>query len=542
MSEAEVHTVRQRTQAAREARARRGELVMQAPRGYVKSSSGKVEFDPDASVRARISGIFEMFGRHGSLAGTLKEMVADGQGFPVRLGDKVEWRGVSNGSLYGLLTSPVYAGAYVWGRMKRRNQSKLPLSKRWRVLLKDRHPAYISWEEFELNQQQLARNRYPFQGRSGGLLTGLLRCGQCGQAMTVAYRSGGNGGLSYACRGKLEIGGPRCQSLVASTVEDHVSSSAIKALSPVSADLSQAVAQQAEKDRKSQHKQWQLRIARAESDAADAGRAYDAVDATNRLVSQSLEDRWEKALEEVERLRDAHRQFCQQVPLDLSAAERASLEAAASSITSLWQDGVLSLTDRAEILRLMLSHVSVKVIDNSERVKVDLHWQGGNCSREVIRRPLRSVRQLSYYDDLCARVAALKSEGKSLDDIASALNDEGWKPARGDAFNRTSVQTFVTSGRRKRRKRPPAIRRADEWTVEELAKEVGLTRSAIFGWIYKNRVAARKQAAKGGKQGRWLISADADTVAAMHAWCRTTKLDRTAKRTPDFRPAADASN
>ena len=551
VSEAEIHTLRQRMHAGREAKAARGELAVALPRGYVRDASGRAAFDPDASVRARIRGVFSLFSRHGSLSATLRVLAEDGQGLPVRRSQgprrgELEWSEPNSATLHDMLTSPVYAGAFAWGRVSGA-ASGLALEERWRHLLKDRHPAYISWQEYELNQRQLAGNRWPTRGLGGGLLSGPLFCGRCGQGMTVSYRDGGGEGLRYSCRGRRDYGGSACQSLASANLERFASEAVLNALSPASAELPLEALGQAEADRAEEHGRWRLRIARAERDAADARRAYVSVDPGNRLVAQTLEDNWEAALSECQRLNDSYQRHCRRAPAALSAQERAAIKESMSGIAALWSGGVLTKSEKAEIMRLMIERVTVEVVGDSERVKVGLHWVGGARTRAEIRRPVRNLRQLSYFDGLCARIAALKSEGRSQREIAATLNADGWKPARGDAFTEASLQAIAhRSGLgeahgRKRKQPTPADQGRDEWMLDDLVKKTGVPKPTLYGWIVKGRLNARKEGPRaGGARRRWLVQADQDTFNAMRAWRDEPARRKLGRRTPDFRPSPAA--
>ena len=547
VSEAEIHTLRQRMHAGREAKAARGELAVALPRGYVRDPSGRAAFDPDASVRARIRGVFSLFSRHGSLSATLRALAEDGQGLPARRlqgprRGELEWSPPSTATLHDLLTSPVYAGAFAWGRVAGGAAAGLALEERWRHLLKDRHPAYISWEEFELNQRQLAGNRWPTRGLGGGLLSGLVFCGRCGQGMTVSYRDGGGDGLRYSCRGRRDYGGSVCQSLASANLERFASEAVVNALSPASVELSLEALGQAEADRAEEHDRWRLRIARAERDAADARRAYVAVDPGNRLVAQTLEDNWEAALTECRRLNDSYQRHCQRAPATLSTRERTAIEESMSGIAALWNDDVLTKSEKAEIMRLMIERVTVEVIGDSERVKVDVLWLGGARTRSEIRRPVRNLEQLSCYDDLRARIAALRSEGRSQGEIAAILNAAGWKPARNEAFSAASLQAFarrVGTGetQRRRRKRPaPVDQGRDEWMLDDLAEKTGVPKPTLHGWILKGKLTARKEERRGGgNRRRWLIQANQDTLDAIRRWRDRPARQKIKQHTPDFR-------
>ena len=553
MSEAELHTLRQRMHAGREAKAARGELAVLLPRGYVRDEQGRAAKDPDASVRARIEGVFAMFRKHGSLSGTLRGMAADGQGFPVRRAKgprrgELEWPEPTGASLYDMLTSPVYAGAFAWGRAKGL-VSELPVEERWRHLVKDAHPAYIGWEEFELNQRQLADNRWPVRSRGGGLLSGLLRCGRCGQGMTVHYRLGSDDGAGYRCRGRRDYGGGPCQALPGLPVDSFVSSAALEALSPAAVEISLKAIDAAEGDRAGDHERWRLRLERADLDAAACERAWRSVDCGNRLVAQALEDQWEEALAERRRLGDSYSRHCRQLPARLTPEERDVIRRSASGISGFWDGGCLDAPEKAEILRLMISRVTATVIDDSERVAVEILWHGGSRTRAEIRRPVQEASQLSYYAELCARVRALKDEGRSHAEIAGTLNGEGLQPPRKSLFNASMVTGLVDrmgAGRRARKRGRflPVARRPNEWTMDEMAERTGVSKPTLYKWIYDGRIGARKAASqsKGRSKTRlWLIHADSGTFDAIRKWRETPGPEKDGRPAPDFKTAIDTS-
>lgn len=216
-----------------------------------------------------------------------------------------------------------------------------------------------------------------------------------------------------------------------------------------------------------------------------------------------------------------------------------------SGIAALWNDGVLTKSEKAEIMRLMIERVTVEVIGDSERVKVDLLWLGGARARAEIRRPVRNLRQLSYYEDLRARIAALKSEGKNQGEIAAVLNAAGWRPARKDTFTAASLQAFARRSAtgeargRKRRRPAPVDRGRDEWMLEELVEKTGVPKPTLYGWILKGKLKARKEErGVGGSRRRWLVQADQDTFNAIRTWRDGPARQKTNQRTPDFRSAS----
>ena len=237
MSEAELHTIKMRMHAGRNAKAARGELGMQVPLGYVRRPSGEVVKEPDEQARAAVEMIFEQFERRGTLHGVLCYFVEHDLKVPVRAhhgpgkGD-LEWRRPNRMTLQNVLNNPIYAGAYVWGRRSTDPRTRKPARPstgrklmhlgEWSVCLRDRVPAYITWERYEANLGQLALNRQAHRGtpREGvALLAGLIRCGRCGRRMAAQY----NCGVRYACIAETSgYAGPLCQSLTAACVDDAV--------------------------------------------------------------------------------------------------------------------------------------------------------------------------------------------------------------------------------------------------------------------------------------------------------------------------------
>ena len=508
----------------------------------MRDSAGAVVLDPDRSVQARIRGVFDTFGRLGSVCATVRALAADGQGLPLRgvsgpRRGRLAWVAPSGGTVHDILSNPVYAGAFAWGRQRNLGRDSA-IEDRWRVLIRDRFPAYICWQDFELNQHILASNRWPTRGRKGGLLSGLLRCGQCGQGMTVAYRNGSSDDLRYSCRGSRDVGGEECQSLSAAPLERFVDEAVMNALAPEAVALSLEAQAQVETDRAGQHEQWQLRLARADRDAQYAERDWRAVDPENRLVAQTLEETWEAALATRERLREQYRRFCVRTPRELSEQEREALLGAVSGIAAVWVSGRLSKPEKAEILRLMIAQVSVRVIGTSERVAVELLWHGGSQVTTEIQRPVRNLDQLSYWDALRERVRTLKQEGHAEAAITEILNRESWRPARRATFTAGAVRAILrhlqSSASRRRHRPPPTDRASNEWLIEELSERLEIPQPTLFGWIRKGWLAARKSREKAPV--RWLIHADAETLEAIRRW-RNRPTPRNTDPSPDFRKA-----
>ena len=159
MSEAELHVLKQRLNQGKLNKARRGELRLPLPIGYVRRPSGEVGFDPDAQVQAVVHLIFHKFEELGSINALLRYLVA----YDIQVGvrersgpakGELSWCRPNRMTLHGILKHPIYAGAYVYGRRQtdprkqkpnRRSTGRVVVAAEdWHVLLKDQFPAYLT--------------------------------------------------------------------------------------------------------------------------------------------------------------------------------------------------------------------------------------------------------------------------------------------------------------------------------------------------------------------------------------------------------------
>ncbi len=287
MSEAELHILKERMYQGKLNKARRGELLGTPPIGYVRTPSGEWAIDADEQVQMTVRLIFDQFDREATLHGLLRYLVHHGVRIPVRPNGgpnrgELEWRRPNRATLSNLLHHPTYAGAYRFGHRPvdpRRKQPGRPhtgkLIRRPEdclVLIRDRLPAYITWDRFCANQERLEANRArhdrPGAPRSGpSLLAGLLRCGRCGQRMCVRY-SGAKDRHSYNCsRSGSSYGEPLCQSLSGPVLDELVAGRILAAVEPAALEASLAAVAEVERERAELLRHWQLRRERARYDA-----------------------------------------------------------------------------------------------------------------------------------------------------------------------------------------------------------------------------------------------------------------------------------
>ncbi len=537
MSEAEVHVLKQRMLEGKRAKAARGELGMRVPMGYARRPSGEAIKDPDEQARTAIELIFEQFERQGTLNGMLRALVRHRIQLPCRVVSGVakgelEWHRPNRMTLSDILHHPMYAGAYVYGRRPtdpRRKEPDRPATGRtvakrdqWPVLLKDRYPAYISWEQFERNQQQLEANNPAVLGapRHGpSLLSGLIVCGRCGLRMATRYSNNGQG-LRYSCYGAaMTYGDPPCQSLVGASLDEGVSQLVLQALEPAALEISLQVMEDFEVERQHLQQHWTQRLERARYEVERAFRQYNAVEPENRLVARTLERQWETALAAEEALKSEYEAFLAAQPTRLSAPERAAIRRLAGDIPALWRAPTTTPVERQAIIRQLVERVVVTVQGESEKVDVQVHWIGGQGTRITLIRPVRRLEQLSYYPELLQRVAMLHAQGKDAPTIAGMLNSEGWKPPkRRQYFNPERVRCLLYRQGIRSTRRSPATevtRQPDELTLHELAQVLAMPEPTLYAWLRKGYLKGRRDT--GSSHPLWLIQADATELERLRA-------------------------
>lgn len=528
MSEAELHIIKQRMVEGKRTKAKRGELGMQVAMGFVRKPSGETTKDPDAQAQEVIELVFELFEKYRTINGVLQYLVKNKIKMPHRnrFGlDKGElnWRRSNRVTLSNMLHNPIYTGAYVYGRRPidpKRKIAGRPATGRvvtqmdkWEVIIKNKFPGYISWEQFEKNIKQLEMNTSQGKGsprRGQSLLSGLLICGKCGYRMATQYSTNG-GGLRYACcRDMVNYGGQLCQSIKGDSLDFFVTKVIFKALEPASLELNLKAIQEIEKERKRLDNIWKQRLERAAYEVKRCFRQYNAVDPENRLVARNLETSWEKALSEEEKLKKEYEKFLETQPASLSKEEIESISRLSFNVPEIWAAPSTTSIDKQIIIRQLIEKIIVTVKDDSEIVEMEFFWAGGYKTKETMVRPVAKLDQLSYYSILEKCVKENYRKGKNVKEIADILNTKGLKPPkRSEKFSSGMVQSLLCRFGLTCLKRKSNIKEIDinknECTVSELSYKLDIPRATIHQWIIKDILKYRKVTLK--KKEIFLISA-----------------------------------
>ena len=542
-------------------KARRGELFTCVPVGYVRSPEGGIALDPDEQVRSVVSLVFAKYVELSSLTKTHAYFVTNNIQIGLRTykgpgKGRLVWQRPRRSALYEMLRHPIYAGAYAFGRCPfdptRRTPGK-PKSGRWTAppeewvcLLKDKVPAYISWEQYEQNRRRLAANdRGPGSKKPTGhaptLLNGIVRCGRCGRTM-AARNSRASANPRYACDHEFrEFGGTRCQSVVAAYPDRLIESLVLKAVEPASLELSLRAAERAEHDRERLYTHWKQQLERAGYDVDRARRQYDAVDPENRLVARELERQWEQKLAEHQRLEEDYARFQAEQPRQLSSTDRKRIEALAADLPGLWHSATTTGADRRAIVRLLIEHVDLTRLGDTERVDVAIHWRGGAVTRHEIRQGLRTYQSLGGLAKLRERILALRGEGHTADAIAVVLNREGYHVARGGGFTGHRVRQLLA--RFGRTGIPPGVRCAadlpgrNEWWLGALAKRLVVKPIVVHRWRWSKWLHARQLR---GENGRWIVWADEEEIERL-CTLRAFEIEFHGRRKPPLELTTPAS-
>ena len=375
MSEAELHILKSRLQGGIESKARRGELRAPIPVGFVYTPDHRVVLDPDQAVQDAIRLVFDTFARTGSAWTTVQYFTIHAVPFPRRIhngphrGDLV-WGALVHSRVRQLLHNPRYAGAFCFGRTHTRytgdhkaHVEPLPPDE-WLALIRDAHPGYITWAQFEEIQQQLRQNAHTYDPdtvhrppREGSaLLQGIALCGRCGHRMTVRYHHRqGVAVPDYVCqRAGIEAGQALCQQIPGAAIDTAVGDLVVRTISPAALQAALAVQQDYVQQLEDVERLRQQEIERARYHVHLAQRRYLQVDPENRLVAQSLETDWNTQLQILQDLEAAHARRRRADP-QITPEQQAAIAALATDIPRLWADPATPVRERKRLVRWVIA-------------------------------------------------------------------------------------------------------------------------------------------------------------------------------------------
>jgi DNA invertase Pin-like site-specific DNA recombinase/uncharacterized protein YndB with AHSA1/START domain len=515
MSEAELHIIRARLDGGIRNKAARGELRRGLPVGFVwGEQDGEVLFHPDEAVTSAIRTVFERFAEFGSARRVWLWFRSEGLSFPLQttpagLPGPIRWVTPTYTALHHILTNPVYAGAYTYGKTKyeryvdeqgaiRKRIRHLPMDQ-WSVLIQGHHGGFIDWATFQSNQARLDSNTRPKPHQAGGavregsaLLQGLATCGHCGRRLHVHYR-GRNSAPGYHCAGKDLVNGRGvyCLNVGGTVIERAVADAFLTAITPAAIEATRLSVEQLRANHDAALSQWRLEVERARYEAERAERRYRTVEPENRLVARGLETEWENRLRDLAAAEMELRRREQQRPNSLSLTQLQTLQRLGSDIGQVWTATTTTDRDRKELVRSLLEEVIFHLKRAEGHAHLTLRWRGGAIT--TLNVPVPKFKPMGPRTDedtlsLLRRLAALYPD----EVIAGILNRQGRKTAMGERFTANQVGSL----RRYRdipRYQPPSTAPDGELvSIRKAAQILSMNTSSIHRWLADGFIAGEQ--------------------------------------------------
>jgi DNA invertase Pin-like site-specific DNA recombinase len=495
MSEAELHVLKARLQGGIRNKARRGELETPLPIGLLYGGLGAVILDPDQQIQGAVRLLFETYRQCGSATATVRRFQREGILFPRRIrrgigkGD-VLWGRLDHSRVLQILHNPRYAGAFVYGRTRGapklgvqwKSQIKVERSQ-WQVLIREAHPGYISWEEFERNEKTLraniagwapdARGRMPREGV--GLLQGRVMCGRCGLRMRVRYQQLGEVLLPYyVCEeAAVRRAAPACQSIRGREIDTAISKLLLDTVAPAALEVALAVQDEIKNRIETAEAQRRSQLERARYDAELARRRYLKVDPDNRLVADTLEADWNDRLRRLDILQQEHdRQRSVDQGL-LSEEARVRIRALATDFPSVWNDPHTAPLERKRMVALLIEDVT---LIKAEMIKIYVRFRGGQTVSLQIERPKPIALIRKTRPDVVSALDELLDTCSDRE-ASAELNRRGYRNWKGEPF--TAKRTRYLRIAYKLASRFERLRARGYLTATEMARQISTCVSQV---------------------------------------------------------------
>lgn len=461
MSEAELHILKARLIGGLLNKARRGELWMKPPIGYIYDAQKKLVFDPDVQVQGTVRLLFETFQRTGSAEQVVKHFSKEKISFPRRLqtgprAKEIIFAPLEHSRVLNILHNPRYAGAYVFGRSRQRKvwlpgqmrHKRLPRSE-WKIFLPNTHPGYISWDQFEINQAKLLENAYGYgadrrksPAREGAaLLQGLIVCGICGGRMSVMYSTyKGHPRPTYTCQRRgIQQGKSACQLILGHGLDVAVGKVILESVTPATLDVALQVFEELRVRKEEQDRLRKAQVQRAREEAELAQRQFLLVRPENRLVADTLEKEWNQKLLHLRQVEEEYTKATNTQDVPMAPDQKEQILFLASDLPRVWNDPRTPMRDKKRMLRLLIEDITL--IKHPPIIKVNIRWKGGATTSLKQPMPKRWADQVRTPTTLVETIRALATEQTDAQ-IAQILNSRSLRSGSGKPFHRLLVRSI----------------------------------------------------------------------------------------------------
>ncbi len=497
ISEAELHVLRARLRGGILSKAQRGELKAPLPVGLLYDAQQRVTLDPDRQVQQALRLFFATYERTGSASATVKHFREQGLLFPRRLrrghrkGELV-WGPLVESRALQILHNPRYAGAFFHGRTRTckskngHDSCRLVPPSEWHSLLPNTHPGYISWEEYQRNQQRLREGaqahgsdrRCSPAGEGPALLQGLVLCGRCGQRMTVRYHRR-QAGLcpNYLCqRQGIEHAERICQNISGAGIDAAIGALLLEMLTPATLEVALAVQQELQQRLEEADRLRRQQVERARYEADLARQRYVQVDPHNRFVADALEADWNDKLRAVTEAQEHYEQQRQADRAVLDEQSRRQLLALATDFPRLWQDPRTPQRERKRMVRLLVEDVT---LSKGEQLTAQVRFKGGAARTLTLPLPRPAWALWQTEPHVIAEIDRLLDQHTD-GQIAALLTQRGWHAGKGGPFTRFVVARLRrVHGLKSRFER---LRQAGLLTQQEIAEALGIATTTVHDW------------------------------------------------------------
>jgi len=459
MAEAELHVIRARLEGGIRNKAAKGELRRGLPVGFIwGDQDGEVLMHPDQAVTGAIHTVFEKFTHMGSVRQVWLWFLSKNLLFPLQtsLLPEIKWVTASYHAIHSVMTNPVYAGAYTYGKTKqecvidetgqvKKRTKRLPQSQ-WAVLIHDHHKGFIDWKTYEMNQARIAKNTRPVPHKTTGavregaaLLQGLATCGKCGRRLKVYYQ-GKNSSPGYYCAANNIVEGRAkyCMRVGGVKIDNVVADAFLNAITPAAMDAILLAEKNIEAEHDAALNQWRLHIERLQYEADKAERRFQAVEPENRLVARTLENQWETCLHQLQAAKNEFKQCQKQRPEALTPEQRNHIHTLSKDIKQVWHAPTTTYRDKKELLQILLQEVNISVDRTLNTAHLIIRWQTDAVTEIDMDLPKRNsptIRTEQDTIDLVRRLAVHYNDAM----IAGILNRQGRQTARGHRFTANRV-------------------------------------------------------------------------------------------------------
>jgi DNA invertase Pin-like site-specific DNA recombinase len=467
MSEAELHYLCARMKGGLDNKAKRGELKIRIPVGYIYDDFDQLVKDPDENVQNVINLVFSTYARFQSCQRTLKELRSQNILFPRKALNgynrhTMHWREITHANILKMLHNPIYAGVYQFGKKKTQKtltgyKTTIRAKEDMIAYIENHHEGYIPLEQYHQNQQYLdehcVTNKEQNPERAAAvregcaLLQGVAYCGKCGKRMSVRYSVYPAYGTmvskpSYWCvEEKIQTGADACQRISGAVIDKAIGELLIEMVTPLAMESvlqvqNELIARDKEIDfikRKD--------LERCLKEMETARTRYFNTDPSNTLVAKHLESDWNDKIRIYEDRMNAYHKERNENLETVDDRVSAQIMAIADNFQSLWENPQVQNEERKRMLRLLIENVIVTQFDN--HIHLVVNFKAGTSKDFDIQKGKKSYESWRTPPEALDIIKSGLDQHLSNAEISKILNEKGLKSGRNLVFSRSMVSYII---------------------------------------------------------------------------------------------------